>query len=74
MHIGLMIIRVHVFHRRGAGVRKLLVIRDTRWDSNPRSIIGSMEIELDRRTERVYFTPDMMVSMVDFYNYIHIVI
>ena len=74
IHIGLMMVRVHAMHRRGSGVRVLLVIRDTRWGANPRSVIGSMEIDLERGTELVYFMPDMMVSLVDFYNHIQIVI
>lgn len=47
VHIGLLMIRVHALHRRGAGTMALAVFRDTRWD-NSTSIIGTMEIEIGR--------------------------
>lgn len=73
-HIGLVMIRVHPMHRKGAGVCILLVMRNTRWGSNPTDIISSMEIDLERGTELVYFIPDMMVFVVHFYHHIQIVI
>ncbi|GMN37442.1 hypothetical protein TIFTF001_042641 [Ficus carica] len=73
IHVGLVMIRVYGMHRRQAGVKVLVVIRDTRW-GDARSIIGQMEIDLAEGTELVYFTPDIMMSVQDFYNHMEVVV
>ncbi|QRN45547.1 P3 [Paper mulberry vein-banding virus] len=72
IHLGLLMIRIHALHRRFAGVKILVVFRDTRWGRSPRGFIGQMEIDLAHGTELIYFTPNMMLSISDFYNHIEI--
>ncbi|ACV74337.1 putative polyprotein [Pelargonium vein banding virus] len=73
IHLGLVLIRVHTLHRRDAGVKALVVFRDTRWRDD-RSIIGSMEIDLSIGTQLAYIAPDMMMSIHDFYNHVEVVV
>ncbi|UYC36391.1 polyprotein [Black pepper virus B] len=72
-HLGMILIRVHALHRKQAGVKVLLSIRDTRWN-DVRSILGAMEVDLAEGTQLVYFIPDLMLSVNDFYNHLEITI
>ncbi|KAJ4850533.1 hypothetical protein Tsubulata_028691 [Turnera subulata] len=72
IHLGLLMIRVHGLHRREAGTNVLIVLRDTRWGGDDRSIIGTMEIDMSRGTQLVYLAPNMMLSIHDFYRHIQL--
>ncbi|KAK7329173.1 hypothetical protein VNO77_23323 [Canavalia gladiata] len=72
IHASLIMIRVHLLHRPEAGVRVLLVVRDTRF-SDSVGILGTMEIDMTRGTELVYFSLGRNLMMVeDFYNHIEL--
>ncbi|UVW45035.1 ORF3 [Badnavirus tessellopandani] len=73
VHLGLIMIRLHALHRRNAGTNALLVLRDTRWNDN-RAIIATMEVDLSSGTQLIYITPDMMMSIHDFFHHIELAI
>jgi len=73
IHLGIVMVRISLNHRKFAGIKVFLAIRDTRW-KGPRGILGTMEIDMQHGTELVYFIPAQMMEVEDFYNHIEIVI
>ncbi|KAL6012836.1 hypothetical protein ACLOJK_003325 [Asimina triloba] len=71
MHIGMMMLRIHMLHRTDTGVSAMVVFRDTRW-SDDRQVIGSMTLDRTRGAQLVYIIPNLMLSIHDFYNHIQV--
>ncbi|AAR86692.1 polyprotein III [Banana streak GF virus] len=70
IHLGILQVRFQILHRRYAGTMALLVFRDTRWNSDDRSIIAAMEVDLSEGNQLIYIMPDMMMTIKDFYRHI----
>lgn len=73
IHLGMMMVRLAVTHRRNARVMATVVFRDTRW-SGDTSIIGTIEADLSDGTQMVYIAPDMLLSIHDFYHHIQVAV
>ncbi|AVA17861.1 polyprotein [Birch leaf roll-associated virus] len=73
IHVGMIMVRVSLLHRIDTGIQACIILRDTRFDGN-RAIIGAMECDLSDGTAMVYLTPDMMLSIHDFYNHFQIAV
>nr|WPR16498.1 MAG: polyprotein [Yellow silver pine badnavirus] len=73
IHIGMIMLRIHGLHRKNAGTMALVVLRDTRWGDD-RSVIGTMEVDMSTGTQLLYLSPDLFLSIHDFYNHVEIVI
>lgn len=71
IHLGLMMVQIYALHRRDAGTNVLVVLEDTRWQDDS-SIIETMEVDMALGTQLVYITPNMMMSIHDFYNHVEL--
>lgn len=74
IHLGLCMVRVYGMHRKKAGTKVLIAVRDTRWGNDDRNIIGTIEIDMERGTQMTFMAPDMMMSIHDFFNHIELTI
>ncbi|KAG6468387.1 hypothetical protein ZIOFF_073063 [Zingiber officinale] len=72
IHLGILQVRFQILHRRYAGTMALIVFRDTRWNTNDRSIIAAMEIDLAEGHQLIYVMPDIMLTIKDFFRHIQI--
>nr|pir circular genome protein 3 - Commelina yellow mottle virus [Commelina yellow mottle virus] len=71
IHIGVMLVRIQILHRKFAGTMALIVFRDTRW-SDDRAVLAAMEIDLSEGNQIVYVLPDIMMTIKSFYRHIQI--
>nr|AEV42076.1 putative polyprotein [Pineapple bacilliform CO virus] len=71
IHLGILLVRVQILHKRYAGTMAFIAWRDTRWDGR-KSIIYSMEVDLSEGSQIVYVIPDMMTTIRDCYEHIQI--
>ncbi|KAG6478863.1 hypothetical protein ZIOFF_062308 [Zingiber officinale] len=72
IHLGILQVRFQILHRRYAGTMALIVFRDTRWNTDDRSIIAAMEIDLAEGHQLIYVMPDIMLTIKDFFRHIQI--
>ncbi|KAG6478865.1 hypothetical protein ZIOFF_062310 [Zingiber officinale] len=72
IHLGILQVRFQILHRRYAGTMALIVFRDTRWNTDDRSIIAAMEIDLTEGHQLIYVMPDIMLTIKDFFRHIQI--
>ncbi|KAG6473328.1 hypothetical protein ZIOFF_067243 [Zingiber officinale] len=72
IHLGILQVRFQILHRRYAGTMALIVFRDTRWNTDDRSIIAAMEIDLAEGHQLIYVMPNIMLTIKDFFRHIQI--
>nr|ARD08904.1 hypothetical protein [Alhagi bacilliform virus] len=66
-------IKIALTHRRNAGVLAMVVFRDTQMRGSL-GILGQMEVDFTSGAQLIYVTPDIMMSIHDFYNHFQVAV
>lgn len=74
IHIGLCMIGIHGMHRSELGCKVHVTLIDTRFSDLQRAVIGTMEVDMTKNRELIYFTPDFIIPVPDFCNHICLLI